>query len=48
MIIRIAASNRSIEIDDARNFKAFSVRIEGAFARSMTRRLRPGCSAGSP
>jgi predicted transcriptional regulator len=32
MIIRIIASSRSIEIDDPRNFKAFSVRIEGAFA----------------
>jgi predicted transcriptional regulator len=32
MIIRIIASNRSIEIDDAQNFKAFAVRIEGSFA----------------
>ena len=31
MIIRIIASGRSVEIDDARNFKAFSVRIEGSF-----------------
>jgi predicted transcriptional regulator len=31
MIIRIAAETRSIEIDDPRNFKAFSVRIEGHF-----------------
>jgi hypothetical protein len=29
MMIRIIASRRSIEIDDARNFKAFAVRIEG-------------------
>ena len=29
MIIRIIASSRSIEIDDPRNFRAFSVRIEG-------------------
>ena len=29
MIIRIIASSRSVEIDDARNFRAFSVRIEG-------------------
>jgi hypothetical protein len=29
MMIRIIASRRSIEIEDARNFKAFSVRIEG-------------------
>jgi len=31
MIIRIVASGRSVEIDDARNFKAFSVRVEGPF-----------------
>jgi predicted transcriptional regulator len=31
MIIRVVASSRSIEIDDARNFKAFSVRVEGSF-----------------
>ena len=30
MIIRIIGANRSVEIDDPRNFKAFSVRIEGA------------------
>ena len=31
MIIRIVAQSRSVEIDDPRNFKAFSVRIEGRF-----------------
>ena len=31
MIIRISARGHSIEIDDPRNFKAFSVRIEGSF-----------------
>ena len=31
MIIRIIASDRQVEIDDARNFKTFSVRIEGPF-----------------
>jgi len=31
MIIRISASSQTIEIDDARNFRAFSVRIEGSF-----------------
>jgi hypothetical protein len=31
MIIRIIASTRSVEIDEPRNFKAFAVRIEGAF-----------------
>ena len=30
MIIRLVASSRSIEIDDPKNFKAFSIRIEGA------------------
>ncbi|HEX2366126.1 MAG TPA: hypothetical protein VHJ00_14020 [Bradyrhizobium sp.] len=30
MIIRLVASSRSIEIDDAKNFRAFSVLIEGA------------------
>jgi len=31
MIIRIIAADRQVEIDDAKNFKAFSVRIEGTF-----------------
>lgn len=31
MLIRIIAASRSIELQDARNFKAFSVRIEGTF-----------------
>ena len=31
MIIRIIAASRSIELEDARNFRAFAVRIEGAF-----------------
>jgi len=30
MIIRLIASSRSTEIDDPKNFKAFSVRIDGA------------------
>ena len=30
MIICLIAKSRSIEIDDPRNFRAFSVRIEGA------------------
>jgi predicted transcriptional regulator len=29
MIIRLIAKSRSVEIDDPRNFRAFSVRIEG-------------------
>jgi predicted transcriptional regulator len=32
MIIRLLASSGSIEIDEPKNFRAFSVRIEGAFA----------------
>jgi predicted transcriptional regulator len=30
MIIRLIAKTRSIDIDDPKNFRAFSVRIEGA------------------
>ena len=30
MIIRLIAASRSIEIDDPKNFRAFSLRIEGA------------------
>ncbi len=30
MIIRLIAQSHSIEIDDPKNFRAFSVRIEGA------------------
>ncbi len=30
MIIRIIGASRSVQIDDPKNFKAFSVRIEGA------------------
>jgi predicted transcriptional regulator len=33
MIIRIIAKDGSIAIDDPRNFKAFSVRMEGSFDR---------------
>jgi len=31
MLIRIIAADRSIELEDARNFRAFAVRIEGPF-----------------
>jgi hypothetical protein len=31
MIIRIVAANRSVEVDEPANFRAFSVRIEGRF-----------------
>jgi hypothetical protein len=31
MLIRIIAASRSIELEDARNFRAFAVRIEGPF-----------------
>jgi hypothetical protein len=31
VIIRIIASSERIEIDDVRNFRAFSVRVEGTF-----------------
>jgi predicted transcriptional regulator len=32
MIIRLLAKSHSIEIDDPKNFRAFSVRVEGALA----------------
>jgi hypothetical protein len=31
MLIRIIAADHSIELEDARNFRAFAVRIEGKF-----------------
>lgn len=31
MLIRIIAASRTIELQDTRNFRAFSVRIEGPF-----------------
>jgi hypothetical protein len=31
MLIQIIAASRSIELEDARNFRAFAVRIEGPF-----------------
>jgi hypothetical protein len=39
MIIRISAASRSIEIDDPRNFKALSVRIEGSFDPAVEAQL---------
>lgn len=39
MIIRIIASSRSMEIDDRRNFRAFSVRIEGSMASARQAEL---------
>jgi predicted transcriptional regulator len=39
MIIRLVASSRSIEIDDAKNFRAFSVRIEGALDAAVQAEL---------
>jgi hypothetical protein len=39
MIIRIIASSRSVEIDDPRNFRAFSVRIEGPIASALQAEL---------
>ena len=44
MIIRVIASSRSVEIDDVRNFRAFSVRIEG----SMEPAAQPNYWPGSP
>ena len=39
MIIRLIASSRSVEIDDPRNFRAFSVRIEGAMDSALQSEL---------
>jgi hypothetical protein len=39
MIIRVIASSRSVEIDDVRNFWAFSVRIEGAMDSALQSEL---------
>lgn len=39
MIIRLIAASRSIEIDDPRNFRAFSVRVEGAPDRAAQAEL---------
>ena len=39
MIIRIIGASRSVEIDDPRNFKAFSVRIEGPISPEVEAEL---------
>src|ERR1700691_5351585 len=39
MIIRVIASSRSIEIDDAGNFKAFAVHMEGSFDEAVRAEL---------
>ena len=39
MIIRVVASSRSVEIDDPENFRAFSVRIEGAMESALQSEL---------
>ena len=39
MIIRLIAKSRSIEIADPRNFRAFSVRVEGALPPSEQEEL---------
>ena len=39
MIIRIIGASRSVEIDDVRNFKAFSVRIEGPIGPDVQAKL---------
>jgi hypothetical protein len=39
MIIRIIAASHSVEIDAPKNFKAFSVRIEGAMASALQAEL---------
>jgi hypothetical protein len=39
MIIRIIGANRAIEIDDPRNFRAFSIRIEGPISDEVQAEL---------
>jgi predicted transcriptional regulator len=39
MIIRIIGASRGIEIDDPKNFKAFSVRIEGPISAEVQAEL---------
>jgi len=39
MIIRVVASSRSVEIDDVRNFRAFSVRVEGSMEPTVQAEL---------
>lgn len=47
MIISIIASGRSIEIDDPRNFRAFSVRIEGSMDAVLQDQLLRGIAVSS-
>ena len=47
MIIRIIASSRSVEIDDPRNFRAFSVRIEGSMDAVLQAELLGGIAVSS-
>ena len=42
MIIRIIGASRSVQIDDPRNFKAFSVRIEGPIGPDVQAELLGG------
>ena len=47
MIIRLIASTKTIEIDDPRNFRAFSVRIEGALDPAAQAELLGRIAVGS-
>ena len=47
MIIRVVASSRSVEIGEPRNFKAFSVRIEGAMESTVQAELLGRVAVGS-
>jgi predicted transcriptional regulator len=47
MIIRVIASSRSVEIDDVRNFKAFSLRIEGSMGPAAQAELLSGVAVSS-
>jgi hypothetical protein len=47
MIIRVIASSRSVEMEDVRNFRAFSVRIEGSMEPAELAELLAGLAISS-
>ena len=47
MIIRVIASSRSVEMEDVRNFRAFSVRIEGSMEPAALAELLAGLAISS-
>jgi predicted transcriptional regulator len=47
MIIRVIASSRSVEMEDVRNFRAFSVRIESSMEPAALAELLAGLAISS-